>query len=172
MNTIETLISEARERQIAQTNAWRARKEQDALNAAERLHDDFCRVFGEDLSALLNASADCEIDSSAHIRFAYQGRDYSLRVSSYEGVAEWYLTRLDPRADDDERRRPSVSFTEYRRDEQHNRDALLLALSDLDQEPNVPWPVRDATPEPAPRVMNEFEANLLDALRQYLQSEL
>lgn len=172
MNTIETLIAEARERQIAYTVAYRERKEQDARNNADRLQEDFIHTFGTELFTLLDAESVASVEDGPRICFAYQGRDYSLRSTSWEGMTSWYLTRLDPRAEDDERGRPTADFTERRRDPQANRDALVLALYEIDQAENVPWPVRPIEPAPAPRIMDEYEERMIDALREWMQSAI
>jgi hypothetical protein len=169
---IQTLISEARERQIAQTNAYRTEQEERAAKAALDLNRYFFAAFGEGLYAALDADTAADIDDPARITFTYQARDYSVRRIHGDGYIDWRLTRLDPRAADDERRRPTTSITVYRSEMDKNIDAFVLALYDLDQEPNVPWSVRAAVAEPAAPVVSEQGAALLEALRIFLQSEI
>jgi len=166
---IQQLITEARDRQIQQTNAWRLSKEQAARDAASTLEQFFVGTFSADLYAALGAVATAAIDEGAHITLTYQARDYSMHYSNYDISRGWRITRMDPRADDDERRMPSVTINVQRHDDQANVDALVLALSDLDQEPNVPWPVRQvAEVEPEPSA----EERLITALREIIRTHL
>lgn len=171
---LEAMITEAQARRDQKTREHIDDQERRAANLAADLEQRFRAVFGDDLFASLGAKATCAIDAPARIGFNYNTYGYSLRRGTGDFVNEWTLTRRDARADGDERPLPHTTFTasarHYTTDEAV--DVFLLALADLDAEPELPpAPRREFTPV-APRVMNEFEANLLDALREYLQHEL
>jgi len=168
---IEQLITEARERQIEETNAYRAEQEDRAFQVAESFRQRFITAFGQELYTTLGAWVPVEFDAPTRLLFAYQGRDYSFRYVLFEGSHEWRLTRLDPRADGDERRLPSTTLTVYRGEERRNILSFALALSELDQEPNVPHQAPRMIQPPAP-VVSEQGAALLEALRIFLQSEI
>lgn len=167
---IETMISEARSRQIEQTNAYRDEQERRAHQAGETLRNQFIAAFGDSMLTTLDGYISSPIDDVARITFRYQLRNYSLRRRYNDGVQDWVLTWLAPRADGDERRLPFATISESRRDDQATIDAFVLALDDLTNESDVP--ARAIVPAPPAPVVGEQGAALLEALRVFLQSEI
>lgn len=172
---IEAMITQARAIRDQKTRERIEEQGRNADSLASDLQTRFCAVFGDELFASLGARATCAIDQPARIVFRYRETDYSLRRGFGERSHEWFLTRRDPRAEGDDRPFPQVSFDATARTHTTEQASLelLLALGDLHDEPETPPILRSlASPAQAPRVMNEFEADLLDALRRFLQSEI
>lgn len=167
---IVTLIAKARERQnvqIAELEQQKLKRRQEAMEAfRERLND----MFGSLVSMLDMGVQTGEYLDSAYAMFGYESRLYRLSM----GRDFWYLTRRDTRLEDDDRELPSADFSaNYHNDMTANQDAFLLALADLAQQPDAPFKsTRQIDPTPTPRVMDEFEERMIDALRQWMQSAL
>jgi hypothetical protein len=166
---IETLISDAKARQAARTNEYRAEQQERAARAAADLEQTFAVTFGANLFAALYAHARADIDASARITFNHGAYSYSLRHIFNEYSFYWQLTRLDPRDDDDERRLPSVSISETRGEIATNIDAFVLALDDLDSEPETPRRACQLASTPPPPTV---EQRLISALREIVQQEI
>lgn len=137
------------------------------IECVERFWEQLDNVFGI-LRRELNMVGLPTNHDSASARFDYEGRSYGL----IEGRYGWWLTRLDPRDDDDDRELPRTDFyAHYHNGVQNNQDNLLLALVELAAQPDTPArPVRQNTP--TPRFCTDSEAVLLDALRSFLREEI
>lgn len=170
--TIEVLISEAKARQEVRTNAYRDEQERRAIQAGDTLRDQFIAAFGDDFLATIDGYVSASFDDVARITFCYQERNYSLRWRYSDGIGDWVLTWLAPRPSGDERRLLSATFGQLRNETQANVDSFVLALTDLADAQDTPRMVHRETPAPAPRVMDEYEERLVDALRQWIQSAL
>lgn len=170
---INTLISEAKARQDARTEAYREEQERRAEQAGETLRKQFIAAFGNEMLTTLDGYVSSAFDDVARITFRYQDRNYSLRWRYSDGVGDWVLTWMAPREDGDDRRLLFATFGQMRNDTRTNIDALVLALSELSETEDTPrYQHRELPDPPAPGVMNEHERNLLDALRLFLQHEI
>src|SRR5262245_2445028 len=171
MADLATLISEAQGRAQEREQAYMRQNEIERKNSREQLEGHVSEAFGNEIAATLGLEYQADPDRAWAI-FTYQDKRYSLRSRRDEYGREWFLTRLDPRETDDHRQLPSDRFMQSSRDQQGNLDKLLLALVELAAQPETSSLSAIEYSSIAPRVMNEYEANLLDALRVFLQSEL
>lgn len=169
---IETLINEAKARQEARTTAYREEQERRAIQAGDTLRNQFIAAFGDDFLATIGGYLSSRFDDVARITFRYQERNFSMRRVYSDGTHDWVLTWLAPRDDDDDRRQQYMRVSESRHDGQVNVDSFVLALDELAAAPDVPRQSRSETTERPARVMDEFEEQLIDSLRQWMQSAL
>ena len=147
---------------------------QDAVNRQhniKQLEQYIAEAFGDDMAVALGLEYLADPDR-AWAHFWYQGKLYRLSTRRDEYGRDWFLVRLDAREDDDHRQRPSDRFMQSDRNQQGNIDKLLLTLVELAAQLEA-GPIVERIPDaPEPRVMNDYEASLLDALRLFLQHEL
>lgn len=168
MNAIETLIAEARTSQA----------QQQAEYAEERFHNQMARrdlllrqireTFSAEIVDALGiqvVSLDTSYDGDQYGIFTFRGKSYHLRtyVQTYDRY--WQLVRMDERDEDDARRMPAW--------DQHRPsiEQFLLGLDSLSHKPEAAPRCAHIPTAPAPRVMEEHEAQLIDAFRQWMQYE-
>lgn len=166
MQTIAEMIAAAQERrakQIADLEAQKRERRQEALDHFRGRLNDF---FGE-LSAMFDMSVRSgQYDDTEHACFTYQERPYRLGY----GRNYWYLTRLEERAEGDDRELPHTEvYASYHNSVRDNQDNFLLALVELSECPDTPRRpavVAYETPEPT------IEERLVEVLRDFIRAEV
>lgn len=164
MQTIAEMITAAQERQAKQQTELEAQREESRQKAMARLRSHLNELFG-DLPAMLDISVGHREYDSVYATFSYQNKTYHLS----EGRPSWYLTRIEERTEDDDRKLPHQDFyAHYHNGVASNQDNFLLALAELSECPDTPRRpagVAYETPEPT------IEERLVKALRAFIQAE-
>ncbi len=168
--TIGQMMTDAGLRRLAVEQAVKAQKDERRQEIMAQFRSTLKEVFGPLVEMLDMAVQTGEYSDSAHAMFGYESRLYRLS----QGRNNWYLSRRDHRLSDDDWELPHTEiYAHYHNGLEANQDAFLLALAELAERPETPAkPQLQLNPTLEPRICNEFESALLDALRQFLQSEI
>lgn len=172
MQTITEMIAAAQERQEKQAQAHRQEQAERNEQALRRAIDRTREIFGAEILELLGVRFERSEYGAPHILFHYQGVEYSMR--EHNEACVFTIIRLDPRDEDDERPRPRDNFYFQWREQEDNRDRLLLTLVELAAAPEIPPMARQERQErqeelaPPPTI----EERLVEALRALIRAEV
>lgn len=157
--SIEGMIAAARQARAAEQAEIEARKRERFERARGDFHTILTSRFG-DLVSMLDMTIEVDEYSTAAV-FDYQDHTYRL-----VGRDNWYLSRVEPRDEDDDRPLPATNFVSTHNGVAASQRDFLLALSDLSEQPDNLRYRYTAKAEAEPTLAERFDALLREYIRE------